>query len=108
MDSENMVKITVGGFMGILIALSLIMGVGNKETIRVLWQKNKDLNSQFIATRTDIDVLKGKMQVYESLPIDLRSRIEILENRYENLVFFQREIDMKKKPKTPQNGKVIE
>lgn len=103
MDSENMVKITVGGFMGILIALSLIMGVGNKETIRVLWQKNKDLNSQFIAARTDIDVLKGKMQVYENLPIDLRSRIEILENRYENLVFFQREIDMKKKPKTPQN-----
>jgi len=97
MGSESMVKITVGGFMGILIALSLILGVGNKETIKTLWQKNKDLGSQFIELRTDVDILKGKMQVYENLPVDLRSRIEILETRYDNLIFFKNRLNEKEK-----------
>jgi len=107
MGSESMVKITVGGFMGILIALSLILGVGNKETIKTLWQKNKDLGSQFIELRTDVDILKGKMQVYENLPVDLRSRIEVLESRYDNIIFFQREIDKKKKLPQKEKGRVV-
>ena len=97
MDSENMIKITVGSFMGILIAISLIIGIGNKETIKILWQKNNELGYQVIQLRTDIDVLKGQMKIFEHLPIDLRARIGILETRYENLVFFQRQIDKKGK-----------
>jgi len=97
MKSEDMLKITVSGFMCIIIVLSLILGVGNKETIKTLWQRNKDLNSQVIELRTKVDILKGEMKIYENLPIDLRSRIEILETRYDNLIFFKNRLNEKEK-----------
>jgi len=99
MNSENMIKITVGGFMGILIVISLILGVGNKETTKIMWNKQEKIFVDIARIKIDIAILKGKMQVYENMPIDLRSRIEILETRYENLIFFQNEIKEKEKTK---------
>jgi len=94
-----------------LAAITMMVAITNKEknkeTTRIIWQNNKDLNSQLIELRTDVDILKGQMEIYENLPIDMRARIEILENRYENLIFFQREIDMKKKLKSPKNAGVV-
>jgi len=99
MEGDKMVKVTVGGFMAILIILSIILGITNKETTRVLWKRQEKILVDIANIKTDIAILKGKMQVYENMPIDLRSRVEVLEDRYENLIFFQNEIKEKEKNK---------
>jgi len=98
--------IVLGFVLGTLMSILIFGTIGKTESVdkKEIW---KELSSQLIVSRTDIDILKGQMKIYENLPIDLRSRIEILEDRYENLIFFQREIDRKKKLKSPKNAGVV-
>ena len=98
--------IVLGFVLGTLMSILIFGTIGKTESVdkKEIW---KELSSQLIVSRTDIDILKGQMKIYENLQIDLRSRIEILEDRYENLIFFQREIDRKKKLKSPKNAGVV-
>lgn len=86
------------GILTTLITVFIVTTVTNDDKSKEeIWQH---LSKQISVIKTDVDILKGKMKMHENLPIILLSRIEILETRYDNLVFFQREIkDEKPKEK---------
>ena len=86
------------GILTTLITVFIVTTVTNDDKSKEeIWQH---LSKQIVVIKTDVDILKGKMKMHENLPIILLSRIEILETRYDNLVFFQREIkDEKPKEK---------
>lgn len=70
-------------------------------TIMVI-REIKSLNNTFIPyemldkriseIKTDVDVLKGQMKAYQDTPLDLRARIEVIEMRMDNLMFFQKDL----------------
>jgi hypothetical protein len=94
--------------ISVLIFANLVLGINNKGSISSIYQRQEKILSDFARLRADMDIMNGKMQVYQNVPIDLRSRIEILETRYENLIFFQRQIDKGEKIKPPQNPELDE
>lgn len=83
------------------LLLSIVLGISGSTffyyTIASFNQNKKilyqNLNSQVIKMRTDIDILKGQMKTYENIPIIFESRIGVLEDRYDNIIFFRKRMN---------------
>ena len=78
--------------LGLILIVVIFMDVQDKKQWRQKQVQNKSLIQQIIQLKTDIDVLKGQMEIYKNIPIDLRSRIELLEGRYDRISSFQNQL----------------
>jgi hypothetical protein len=92
MESQN--KFLFALFITTIIVITIIIVISQKSSNNK--PKNlfdtQPLTTQIIELRTEVDILKGQMQIYENLPIDLKARIELLEGRYDRVASFQNEL----------------
>lgn len=96
MQTENIYKMSGFSILAIIVAIVLILSIQNKETSRIMWDRQEDILVDISQIRLEMDIIKGKMEVYENLPIDIRNRMEIIEMRVDNIIFFKEQLEKDK------------
>jgi len=94
MESQNKFLFCLIGI--VFISITIIVINLQPNTTQKLFD-TQPLTTQIIELRTEVDILKGQMQIYENLPIDLRARIELLEGRYDSILSFQNELCLERR-----------